>query len=238
MNTSTLELVEVDLFISSNYAVSFHNGKLPEIDHVWDNFLNTAEFHNRGPVQIAYLIMDKIVDNYFPVIYHMEDLVDELEEAGDKYSSNNLMQKVFEVRGDLMRLRRTINSMKDLLYRILNSSHLTDFKVQNIYFSDIHDHLLKLSDMLESNLDITADLRDSYLALNANRMNSIMMVLTVITSIFIPLTFIAGIYGMNFKYMPELEWRYGYFISLGVMGGIAVAMLYWFKRKGWLDLNN
>ena len=126
--------------------------------------------------------------------------------------------------------------MRDLLYRTLNSDRLPGFKEHKIYFSDIHDHLLKLSDMIESSREITSDLRDSYLSINSNRMNTNMMVLTVITSIFIPLTFVAGIYGMNFEYMPELTWKYGYFMALGIMTCIGISMFLWFKRKGWFDV--
>ncbi len=89
--------------------------------------------------------------------------------------------------------------------------------------------------MVEASRDMTSDIRDSYISINSNRMNTNMMLLTVITSVFIPITFIAGVYGMNFKYMPELEWKYGYFIALGVMFIISISMVLWFKRKGWFD---
>jgi magnesium transporter len=98
---------------------------------------------------------------------------------------------------------------------------------------DIHDHLLKLSEMIESNREMTADIRDSYISLNSNRLNTIMKTLTVLTSIFIPLTFIASIYGMNFEYMPELTWRFGYFGVLGVMFVVGFSMLMGLWLKGW-----
>lgn len=123
--------------------------------------------------------------------------------------------------------------MRDLLYRILNSERLPDFKKHKLYFSDIHDHLLKLSHMIESSRDMTSDMRDSYLSVNSNRMNKNMIVLTVITTIFIPLTFIVGIYGMNFENMPELKWKYGYFLVLGIIAFVGISMFLWFKRKGW-----
>lgn len=101
------------------------------------------------------------------------------------------------------------------------------------YFTDIYDHLLKLTDMLEADREMTADLRDSYISLNSNRMNSIMKTLTVITTVFMPLTLIAGIYGMNFSNMPELGWKYGYFGVLFLMFLLSVAMVIWFMRRGW-----
>ena len=105
-----------------------------------------------------------------------------------------------------------------------------------LYFSDIHDHLIKLSDMIASDRELTSDMRDNYLSINSSRMNKHMMVLTVISSIFIPLTFIVGVYGMNFENMPELTWKYGYFIILLFMAFIAIEMFLWFKRKGWFNM--
>ncbi len=146
------------------------------------------------------------------------------------------MDEIFEIRSDLLKLRRIVNSMRDLLYRILNSERLIGFHEHKLYFSDIHDHLIKLSDMVASNREMTSDMRDNYLSINSTRMNKNMMVLTVITSIFIPLTFIVGVYGMNFQNMPELSSKYGYFVVLLIMAIIAIEMFLWFKRKGWFDM--
>lgn len=237
LDIKEMEVREVDIFVGEQYIVSFHLEKSHEIDSVWEKFIHHKKVYHEGPIYAAYLIMDKIVDEYFPFIDEIEEKVDELDDNVKNYSVSYLMNKVFSVRGDLLKIRRTIRSMGDLLYRILNSSDFEGFKERKFYFTDLYDHLLKLSEIIESNLDITADMRDSYLAINANRMNSIMALLTVITTIFIPLTFISGVYGMNFKYMPELAWKYGYFFILGIMGIIAVSMFYWFKRKGWFDLD-
>ena len=103
--------------------------------------------------------------------------------------------------------------MRDLLYRVINTDRIDHLREQLVFFTDIHDHLLKLSEMIDSNRDMTADMRDSYISLNSNRMNTIMKTLTVITTIFMPLTFIAGLYGMNFVYMPELKWHWELFCN-------------------------
>ncbi|MGE4282876.1 MAG: magnesium/cobalt transporter CorA [Clostridia bacterium] len=235
LNHETLLVQEVDLFIGENFVVSYHSEDLPEINQAWDEVKVNSKTWTQGHIYITYLIMDKIVDQYFPAVYRIEDELSDLDSLARKTMSRNLVEQLFDIRSDLLKLRRTINSMRDLLYRILNSTHLKEFEDSYLYFADIYDHLLKLSDMIESNRDMTADIRDSYLSINSNRMNIIMTVLTVITAIFIPLTFIAGVYGMNFSYMPELRWKYGYFLVLGFMGGIGVALFYWFKRKGWLD---
>jgi magnesium transporter len=165
----------------------------------------------------------------------IEDHLDEIEENTRGLSKNILMDQVFEIRADLLKLRRTVVPMRDLLYRILNTERLAEVQEQHVYYTDVYDHLLKLSEMIDGNREMTADLRDSYISLNSHRMNKIMMVLTVITTIFMPLTLIAGIYGMNFSYMPELQSKYGYYCVLGLMALLGFLMYLWFRRKGWFD---
>jgi magnesium transporter len=237
LNQNTLDPEEVVLFVGKNYIVSFHINKSSEINESWQRIKNNENMLVKGPTYVAYLILDKIVDKFFPAIYKIEDLVNDLDRNIEGKFLGRLVDEIFDIRGDLLKLRRTINAMRDLLYRILNSERLNWFKEHRLYFSDIYDHLLKLSEMIESNREITSDMRDSYLSISSSRMNTNMMVLTVISTIFIPLTFVAGVYGMNFQNMPELKWRYGYFIIMGLMIIIGTTMLLWFKRKGWFDIN-
>jgi len=236
LNQKSLEPEEIGVFVGDNYIVSFHTNKLSEIDESWHRITTNESTWDKGPSYVTYLILDKIVDQFFPAVYKIEDHLNELDNNTKGKSVGRLMDEVFDIRGGLLNLRRIVNSMRDLLYRIMNSERLNGFKEHRLYFSDIYDHLLKLSDMIESNRDMTADMRDSYMSMSSNRMNTNMMVLTVISTIFIPLTFIAGVYGMNFEFMPELEWRYGYFVSLGIMIFLGVSMFLWFKRKGWFDV--
>lgn len=236
LDPDMLEPVEVDLFIGKNYIVSYCKTKLKEIESARRKLYNSDNRKALSSAYIAYLIMDKIVDLYFPVVYQMEDLINVFNKQVSNNTFHNLIDKIFDFRTDLLKLRHTVNSMKELLYRILNSSHLEDFEDYKRGFNDIYDHLLRLSDMIESSREVTADIRDNYVSVNSHKINKIMTLLTIITSIFIPLTFIVGIYGMNFDYMPELRWRYGYFIVLGLMVVLGVGLLIWFKRKGWFDI--
>lgn len=235
LNYKTLEPIEVDMFIGEKYIITFHFSPLREVDTVWHRVESNAEYWGKGSAYISYMIIDKLVDDYFPTVYQIEDQLSEIENKEKKQSIRILMDEVFDIRSDLLHLRRTIVPMRDLLYRILNSDRIKEIQEHKPYFADIYDHLLKLTEMIDSNRDLTSDMRDSYISITSNRMNTIMMTLTIISSIFIPLTFIAGVYGMNFQYMPELAWRYGYFIVLGVMATVGIGMFLWFKRKGWLD---
>ncbi|MBU3144485.1 magnesium/cobalt transporter CorA [Clostridium sp. CF012] len=236
LNQKTLDPVEVSLFVSNKYIVSYHSTELNELDEAWHRVKTDEKNWDKGPSYIAHRILDNIVDYFFPAINKIEAKLDEIENNVSKKHIRSLMNEIFEIRSDLLNLRKTINSMRDLLYRVLNSQRLIGFHEHKLYFSDIHDHLVKLSDMITSNRELTSDMRDNYLSINSSSMNKHMMVLTVISSIFIPLTFIVGVYGMNFQNMPELTWKYGYFIILIIMAFIAIEMFLWFKRKGWFDM--
>ena len=232
----TLAPIEVSLFVGDNYIVSYHNASLSELDEAFQRAKANERNWDKGPSYIAHQILDEIVDNFFPAVYKIEDRLNEIDSKVIKKPIHSLMGEIFEIRSDLLKLRRIINSMRDLLYRILNSERLEGFNEHIMYFSDIYDHLVKLSNMIESNREMTSDIRDNYISINSSRMNKNMMILTVMTTIFIPLTFIAGVYGMNFENMPELTWKYGYFGVLLVMAIIALEMFLWFKRKGWFDV--
>lgn len=227
---------ELNMFFGENYVVTFHLNQLQELEDAREQIIQNPTKREEGHVFAAHQVIDNVVDNYFPILYKIEDHLNEIEEKLSPSTIHLSMDLVFDVRGDLLRLRRTIIPMQELLYRMLNSEKLSFSKHERAYFSDIHDHLLRLVEILEMNRELTADIRDSQLSINANQMNRIMMMLTLVSSIFIPLTFIAGVYGMNFDYMPELPWRYSYPVVLVTMLIIGIAMLLWFKYKGWLRL--
>jgi magnesium transporter len=235
LDQKDLSPMEVDLFVSQRYIVSFHFEAQKDVNEVWLDKLNETDLSQHGPYHIAHMIMDHLVDGYFAPVYQIEDELNEIENRTKEESMRVLMDQLFATRSDLLKLRHTVVPMRDLLYRMLGTQKLPGVQERRAYFTDVYDHLLKLAEMIESNREITADIRDSYLSLNSNRMNTVMMTLTVITTIFMPLTFIAGIYGMNFRYMPELGWHYGYFLVLGLMAVIGCIMYFWFKHKGWFD---
>ncbi|MEH7081220.1 magnesium/cobalt transporter CorA [Neobacillus drentensis] len=230
--TKTIRCEEIDVFVGENYVVSFHKEKDEAIDMVKQKLFASKEVEKVGPLYVLHSIIDELVDCYFPILHQIEDKLNEYEER--EASSKKIIEEVYEIRRDLIRLRKTINPMRDLLYRMINSKRIQDTKQIHHYFADIYDHLMKLTDMVASNQDVTSDMRENYMSIQSNRMNSIMMTLTVITTIFMPITFIVGVYGMNFDHMPELHWKYGYFITLGVIAILVMVMIFWFYKKGWL----
>jgi magnesium transporter len=232
IHQETLDLQEVNLFVNSNFIVSFHKEPVREINNLWKSIKKEA--NSLSPFIVMHGIIDRLVDDYFPLVYKIEDHLNKIEENTEQDTQNDIMDELFDVRHDMSKLRRTLVPMRDLLYRIINSGRLNSLKEQQLYFHDVYDHLIKLVEMLESYREFSSDIRDNYISINSDKMNSIMMTLTVITTIFMPLTFIVGLYGMNFTYMPELESRYGYFIVLGVMLLIAIIMFGFFFKVGWL----
>ncbi|MDP4084344.1 MAG: magnesium/cobalt transporter CorA [Bacillota bacterium] len=233
VNQKTIKREEVDLFLSEKYVVTFHHNPSVEIDEVFKRLHQSSELKTWDTTHVLYYILNKMVNNYFPPVYQIEDTLTEIDENSKGRSMEALLSDLFNTRHDLLSLRHTVSPMRDLVYRIINSQRLQGIQRKIEYFSDIHDHLLKLTEMIEANRELTTDIRDSYISLNSNESNHVMKVLTVITTIFMPLTFIVGVYGMNFRYMPELSWKYGYFGALFLMFAIAVGMSWWFLKKGW-----
>lgn len=235
LNENTLEATEVDLFTTKNMVVTFHKTEVPEIDFVW-NFLKDLKRvpPELGKNELIHKLMDKLVDMYFPIMHKLEERVISLEGNEDD-EAPKLINQIFDIRADLLSLRKTVVPMRELLYRMLESKRVGLDAEERSYFHDIYDHLLRLTDMMTSAREMTSDIRDNYISLNSYRMNNIMKTLTVITTIFMPLTFIAGLYGMNFVNMPELKTENGYFYVLGVMILLGGMMALWFKKKGWFE---
>ncbi|MBG9451553.1 metal transporter [Cytobacillus firmus] len=224
---------EINFFIGSNYIVSYHHELSREMNDVWERLSLSKKISKWDPYLVMYHIIDKIVDNYFPIVYQLEDRLSLIEDNPNDETMEELLEKLFDIRHHLLQIRYTVIPMRDLIYRVINSHRLKGVKERYEYFADIHDHLLKLTEMIDGNRELTNDIRDSYLSINSHQTNRVMRVLTVITTIFMPLTFIAGIYGMNFENMPELSWKYGYIETLLLMFIIALGMFWWFKKKGW-----
>lgn len=233
IDPTTLSIQEVNMFQGQGYLVTFHYQPSIELDDAWLKIQRSDKFVNH--LIAVYTIIDKLVDQYFPAVQELEEQLLDMEIGGGNDSRQTAMDDIFNIRSRLLRLRKTILPMRELLYRILNTDKIIGLKDCIAFFHDIYDHLLKLSEMTDSCREMTADLRDSFMSYNSNRMNSIMKTLTVITTIFMPLTFLAGIYGMNFHNMPELNLKWGYFGLLGLMLIIGLGMFVWFRRKGWFD---
>ena len=235
LNQKNCEPAEFELFVGKNYVVSFCKTTIPEINMVRQSIINNSILKSDGHLFITCEIFNKVVDFYCLAVYKIEDYLDQIEVTSKDIKENELIDEIFDIRTELMKLRRIINPMKELLYTIVTTQYLNDFLKKKFHFRDIYARMLRIWDIIESSREVTADIRDNYLSINSHRMNKIINTLTIISSIFIPLTFVVGIYGMNFDYMPELRWKYGYFFIMGIMASIVIGMIFFFKRKGWFS---
>ncbi|MDB9474796.1 magnesium/cobalt transporter CorA [Dolichospermum circinale] len=194
----------------------------------------------QGSDYLAYSLLDAIIDGFFPVLELYGERIDELEEEVIVNPNQKTLQKIYQVRRELLQLRRAIWPQRDAINSLIrDGSELISDDVR-IYLRDCYDHAVQVMDIVETYRELVAGLMDVYLSAISNKMNEIMKLLTVVSSIFIPLTFIAGVYGMNFNTeksphnMPELNWYWGYPLCLGVMALVAISLLYFFWRRGWL----
>ncbi|MCY1028016.1 magnesium/cobalt transporter CorA [Mammaliicoccus sciuri] len=233
LDLKTLESEEVDIFIGDDFIVTFHRERYEEIDTIKRKLFNeTIEINE--PKDILLHILDDIVDNYFPFIYDIEDKVFNFEDRHNlDITTKTLIDDTFDLRQELLIIKRTVQPMKDLVYRMREGKVLHLNEQQFLYITHINDHLMKQMEMVDSSREMTSDIRDNYISLNSFKMNNIMKILTIYSVVFMPLTLIAGIYGMNFTNMPELEWHDGYYIVLVIMAVIAMIMLIVFKKKRW-----
>jgi magnesium transporter len=183
---------------------------------------------------LAYALLDSIVDHGFPVLEEIGEALEELEDEVLDKPSQTLVGRLHNIKRTLMQLRRFVWPERDVVNALLHSDHPVVQKQTKVFLRDLYDHTVQIMDLIESYRDVTTGLMEMYLSSVSFRTNEIMRILTIMSSIFIPLTFIAGVYGMNFDAMPELRWPYGYFVVLGVMLVVAVGMVYFFRRKKWL----
>ncbi|MGI2906485.1 magnesium/cobalt transporter CorA [Tolypothrix sp. VBCCA 56010] len=188
-----------------------------------------------GADYLAYTLLDAIIDGFFPVLELYGDRIEELEEEVIINPTRKTLQKIYQLRRELLQLRRAIWPQRDAINSLIREGNDLISDEVRIYLRDCYDHAVQVMDMVETYRELASGLMDVYLSAVGNRMNEVMKLLTVVSAIFIPLTFIAGLYGMNFEYMPELKLHWGYPVCLAVMAAIAFGLIFFFWRKGWLE---
>jgi magnesium transporter len=233
---------QFSLFIGKNYVVSFQErlGDDFDLTRAGLRHEHSVTRHSIRPDYLAYRLIDAAIDAYFPVLEIIGDHLDRLDDPGIGGESRVAFAELHGVRRELLMLRRAVWPIRDMVSVLRSETTPLVADTTRVYLRDCYDHAVQLIDLLESYRDIAGDVRDYYLSSISNRMNEIMKTLTVIATIFLPLSFIAGVYGMNFRpeasrwNMPELNWRYGYPFALALMAAVAAGLLFYFARRGWL----
>ncbi|MDD5269322.1 MAG: magnesium/cobalt transporter CorA [Methylococcales bacterium] len=230
-----VEYEQISVLILNNFVFTF----MEKPDTLFDPILNRLEnnksqIRNLGSDYLAYMIMDTVVDEYFALQDALDDLIESVEDSLLSDPSSQTLATIQKIKRELIFLRRSVSPLRELLAAIHRSeSPLLNEKTKR-YFGDIYDHAIRIIEAMESYRDLIAGMLDIYLSSVSNKMNETMKILTVFASIFIPLTFIAGVYGMNFEYMPELKWRWSYPVIWVFFIVVSVFLLRFFKKKNWL----
>ncbi len=228
---------KMDVFLGANFLVTIHERPMAAIDALW-----TEEYHQedglaRGPAFLFYELLDRQADRFMRILDRFEA---ELERLGDviflegNIAEENLLDEILTAKSSALRLNRVLRPQRDLMNRLATSEYSVVPGAARVYFADVYDHLVRMVGLVEGMQELARSIVDVYMALANNRMNEIMKVLTVISTIFIPLTFLTGVYGMNFRYMPELDWPWAYPALWLVFILISLLLLHIFRRWKWL----
>ena len=226
---------QVSLILAPAFLVSFQDRPGDLFDPIRERIRNsTGRVRRMGADYLAYALADVVVDNYFVVLEQMGDEMDTLQEEVVANPQPETLQTIYYLRRNLVFLRQSVWPLREVIGRLVRGDLVLIGEPITPYLRDLYDHTIQVIDTIETLRDVTSGMFDIYLSSASNRMNEVMKVLTIIATIFIPLTLVVGVYGMNFKFMPELEWRWGYPLVWAVMLVIVVLMLLYFRRKKWL----
>lgn len=225
---------QVSLILGKNYVISFQEQKGDVFGPIRERIRKEkGRIRKEGPDYLAYALLDAIVDNYFIVLEGLGEGIEKIEEKLVKSPTPRILQTIHDLKRDALFLRKSIWPLREMISGLEKCESPLIKETTGIYLRDVYEHTIQVIDTVETFRDMIAGMLDIYLSSISNRMNEVMKVLTIFAAIFIPLTFIAGVYGMNFKYMPELEWHWGYFGVLSLMATIGISLMIYFKRKKW-----
>lgn len=233
--TDSLHSEQVSIVLGNNFILSFQEKESALFEPVRERLRgDKGRIRKAGSDYLVHALIDSVVDNYFILLEDMEDRIEKLENDLIKQTSPTRLQSIHNLKRELIFLRKSLWPLRETISSLQRSDSPLIDEPNAIYFKDIFDHIIAIIDTVDTFRDMLSGMLDIYLSSASMRLNEVMKVLTIIATIFMPLTFLAGVYGMNFKHMPELEWTWGYFGLWGIMLTIAILMLMFFRRKKWL----
>lgn len=230
----TLDTMELNLFLAKNYLVTcYRDPAMPPVAKIWDLVSKDERLYHNGADFLCHAILDVLVDEYMPVIDAMDDEIDVLEDKVLARPEPEILDRILNIKHAVMSLRRIINPQREVINRLSRDEFTVIDQQSRIYFRDIYDHLVRIQDLTESMRDIIAGTMDIYLSSNSLRLNEVMKALTVVSTIFLPLSFLASVFGMNFRFFPILNHPLGYYAAWLIFIAIALGMLYVFRKRRW-----
>lgn len=224
-----LEMHKLDVFLGERVLITSHKSHWVVVGQVAED---TVTGLKSGVEWVLHSVLDRVVDQIFPIADRLAETLEELEDLMLETPQREHLQRLYATKRLLLQLRRIVGPERDVLRGLARQEAFLSQDAY-VYFQDIGDHLARVEDTVDTSRDVASGTMDIYLSSVSNRLNDIMKRLTIVSTIFLPLTVLTGIYGMNFRYLPELRWRYGYFDVLGAMVLIVVGMLVYFKRRDW-----
>ncbi|OHB94310.1 MAG: magnesium and cobalt transport protein CorA [Planctomycetes bacterium RIFCSPHIGHO2_12_FULL_52_36] len=236
-NGRTNEIVseQMSVILGQNFVLSFQEIEVDVFNPLRER-IRTGKGHPRkmGADYLAYALLDSIVDNYFVILERLGEGIESLEEELVTRPTRKTLQALHNLKREMLFLRKSVWPLREVISGLERGESALIKEAVRIYLRDVYDHTIQVIDSIETSRDMLSGMLDIYLSSISNKLNEVMKVLTIIATIFMPLTFIVGVYGMNFRYMPELGWKWGYFTIWAIMVAIGVSMLIYFKRRKWL----
>jgi len=228
------ETIQIGFFLGETFLISRRDDTSPSIERIWaEAEAGTLALH-RGPAHALYRICRTIADRYSPIVLALEERLETLEGEMFRNPRDELLAELLNDVANLRKLRRVFAYQQALMADLMNGERRFIGERGEHEFRDAYEQMERLASLSQLYQELAVDLMNGHISLTSHRLNQIMKVLTIVTVIFLPLGILAGIYGMNFDYMPELDWRYGYFAALGTMAAVVITLLTVFRRKGWL----
>lgn len=225
---------QLSAFLFKRMLVTHHYRPLRSIVYATQMCGKNPQTLARGPDYLFHLIIDDIVDNYTPILDAMDESTDSLEDEVFKKPSQRCMVRILQLKKDIMTTRRIAVYQREMLNRLSRGEFDLISQGEMLYYRNVYDHLVRMTDLAESYRDVVSGLLDAYLSVTSNNLNQVMKVLTIISTIFLPLSFITGFFGMNFKFLPGSEWEYGVLSAAVFMLAVGLGMLWVFKRNKWM----
>ena len=233
--SSMIVTEQISLILGPNFVISFQERGGDVFNPIRERIRSgKARIRKMGSDYLAYALLDSVVDNYFVIMEQLGENIESLEEQLVTDPTTETLHIIHSLKTEMIFLRRSVWPLREVISSLERGESLLIKEPTGIYLRDVYDHTIQVIDTIETYRDMLSGMIDIYLSSISNKMNAVMKVLTIIATVFMPLTFIAGIYGMNFRYMPELEWSRGYHAVLLVMISIGISMLVYFRKKRWL----
>jgi magnesium transporter len=233
--SNEIETEQISLILGPNFVFSFQEREGDTFDPIRDRIRNNkGRIRKMGADYLAYTLLDSVIDNYFIILERLGEQIEILEEKLVTQPTPETLRIIHYLKREMIFLRKAVWPFREVIGNLERGESSLVKEFTRVYLRDVYDHTIQAIDTIETYRDMVSGMLDIYLSSVSNRLNSVMKVLTIIATIFMPLTFLAGIYGMNFKFMPELEWRLGYPLVWLIMAGIGISMLIYFRKKKWL----